>query len=157
MRHLTTGLKFTVRRKKIKLIANRASVHLQPLVSEQLHLPLHGAGVGLGNLLQPPLQVLHRADELVHVLLLFSQLGSHRLVLDRAERGECQRVATRGSDDAQTGNCGGGGSFRDYKTGADNVNLGQHEYLFLFFYSFIFCQKTFKSTVNILTLDCPKQ
>lgn len=84
-----------------------ASVHLQPLVSEQLHLPLHGVGIGLGNLLQLPLQVLHRADELVHVLLLFSQLSSHCLMLDRTETGghrECQCVATRGSNAARARN-----------------------------------------------------
>lgn len=62
------------------------TTHLQPLVSQQLHVSLDGACIRVGNLCEFPLQVLHCADELVHCFLFFSQLGLDRVMLEGQRR-----------------------------------------------------------------------
>lgn len=52
-----------------------STTHQQPPVPESFHLLLRGEHVRAGNLLQFSLQVLHCADELVHVLLFVSQFS----------------------------------------------------------------------------------
>lgn len=67
------------------------TTHRQPLLSKCLCVSLDGGHFTVGNLLQLPLQVLDRPDELVHVFLFFSQFIFYGFMLKRTQQGKWQQ------------------------------------------------------------------
>lgn len=63
------------------LLAAEAMSHLQPLISQGLHVFLNVAGIRIWNLLYFSLQIFSCADKQVHVFLFFSQLSLDSLML----------------------------------------------------------------------------